>query len=65
MPFDLRTNDLLPASGFKRPVVEAEADYALAEQDHVVAVVDLLTEGLTFDATLSQTLRWNRCHANF
>ncbi len=39
---------LVPASGFTRPAVEAEADEALAERDPVAAAVDLFDRGLYF-----------------
>ena len=39
---------LVPASGFTRPAVEAEANEALAERDPVAAVVDLFDRGLYF-----------------
>ena len=39
---------LVPASGFTRPAVEAEADKALAERDPVEAAVDLFDGGMYF-----------------
>ena len=39
---------LVPASGFTRPAVEAEADEALAKRDPVAAAVDLFDRGLYF-----------------
>ena len=38
----------VPASGFTRPAVEAEADNALAERDPVAAAVNLFDRGTYF-----------------
>ena len=57
---------LVPASGFTRPAVEAEADKALAERDPSAAAgQSLCSEGHTFSATLSQTLQWNLLRVRF
>ena len=42
---------LVPASGFTRPAVEAEADEALAERDPVAAAVDLFDRGMYFQCS--------------